>query len=166
MWDVPSAAGASPLRDAPTLVIGVGNSWRGDDGAGPAVARLLRQRQGGAVAPLQIREVDGGGLGLIEAWAGAPAVVLIDAVCSGEAPGTIRRFDPLAQPLPAELFRHSTHAFGVVEAVELARVLAQLPPRLIVYGIEGRQFAPGAAMSPEVDRATRALASRLWQELA
>ncbi|NTU78221.1 MAG: hydrogenase maturation protease [Chloroflexales bacterium] len=160
-----SAGGAARGGAASSLLIGVGNRWRGDDGAGPAVSRLLRRRQGGAAAPLRISEADGGGLGLIEAWAGASTVFLIDAVCSGEDPGTIHRFEPGAQPLPAALFRHSTHAFGVVEAVELARVLARLPPRLIVYGIEGRQFAPGAAMSPEVELATRILASQLWHEL-
>lgn len=160
----------APLRpdaaaDAP-LVIGVGNRWRGDDGAGPSVAGLLRRRQAHVAARLQIREVDGGGLGLVEAWAGAAAVFLVDAVCSGAEPGTIHCFEAGARPLPAALFRHSTHAFGVVESVELARVLKLLPPRLIVYGIEGRQFAVGEAMSPEVDLAAQALASRLWDELA
>jgi hydrogenase maturation protease len=148
------------------MVIGIGNRWRGDDGVGPAVARLLRQYQAGAAPPFQICEIDGGGLGLIEAWAGAATVVLVDAVCSGAEPGTIHRFEPLDQPLPATLFRHSTHAFGVIEAVELARVLRQLPPRLTIYGIEGRQFALDAVMSPEVDLATHTLASHLWHELA
>ncbi|NWF78763.1 MAG: hydrogenase maturation protease [Chloroflexi bacterium] len=161
----PAAEGAAPARAAPTRVIGVGNQWRGDDGAGPAVAHLLRARQGAAAAALQISAIDGGGLNLITAWAGATTVVLIDAVFSGAAPGSIHRFDVGAQPLPEALFRHSTHAFGIAEAVELARALAQLPPRLVVYGIEGRQFDPGVGLSPAVELATRTLAEQLWQQL-
>lgn len=161
----PATEGAAPAPAAPTRVIGVGNQWRGDDGAGPAVARLLRARQGVATAHLQISAIDGGGLELIAAWTGATTVILIDAIASGAAPGTIHRFDVGAEPLPAALFRHSTHAFGIAEAVELARALAQLPLRLVVYGIEGCQFTLGAGLSPAVERATHTLAEQLWERL-
>jgi hypothetical protein len=36
------------------------------------------------------------------------------------------------------------HHFGLAEAVELARVLDRLPPRLWIYGIEGRQSEQGS----------------------
>ena len=44
----------------------------------------------------------------------------------------------------------STHAFGVAEALELARALNRLPPCLLIYGIEGKNFAMGTGLSPEV----------------
>ena len=46
---------------------------------------------------------------------------------SGAAPGTTRRLDASRERLPAELFRGSTHALGLAEAVELARALDRLP---------------------------------------
>src|ERR1039457_2451863 len=59
-------------------------------------------------------------------------------------------------------YRCSTHAFGVAEAVQLARVLERLPRRLLIYGIEGRRFDLGSAPSVEVveasDRVALALA--------
>ena len=78
---------------------------------------------------------------------------MVDAVSSGAEPGTIHRLDALTERLPAELSRGSTHAFGLAEAVELARALERLPGRLLVFGIEGKRFDAGAGLSPEVEQA-------------
>ena len=132
------------------IVIGVGNSWRGDDAAGLAVAR----RTGGL-------EHEGDCTRLLDAWSGCDDVVVVDAASSGSAPGTVHRLDPVARPLPAALLCSSTHAFGVPEAVELARALDRLPRRLRVYAIEGESFAAGAALTPAVERAVGAVAAEL-----
>jgi hydrogenase maturation protease len=63
------------------------------------------------------------------------------------------------------MFHTSSHAFNVAEAIELARVLNRLPPRLVVYGVEGRRFDVGAGMSPEVARATDEVVERLFNEV-
>ena len=54
------------------------------------------------------------------------------------------------QPLPAHFAHTSTHAFGVAEAIELARALRQLPSSLVVYGVEGTTFEPGMCLSTAV----------------
>ena len=132
------------------MVIGVGNRWAGDDAAGLAVAR----RVGG-------RELEGDPASLLDAWAGADDVVVVDAAASGAPPGTIRRFDAGAGPLPARSLRSSSHAFGVPDAIELARALGRLPARLEVYAIEGASFAAGAALSGPVERAVDELVAAL-----
>jgi hydrogenase maturation protease len=68
--------------------------------------------------------------------------------------------------LPAGLFRVSTHRFGLADALELARALGRLPPRVVVYGIEGSRFAPGRPMSPAVAAAVERLAGVLSTEMA
>jgi hydrogenase maturation protease len=142
------------------LVVGVGNVLRGDDGAGPAVARRLRER--GVAA----RELTGEGVGLVALFEDAPAVVLVDCVRSGAAPGTVHRFDVSDAALPAGLRgSSSTHAVGAAEAIELARVLGRLPARLIVYGIEGARFDAGAPLSDAVARAVDAVVDRVAGEL-
>ena len=55
----------------------------------------------------------------------------------------------------------STHHFGLAEAVELARALDRLPPRLWIYGIEGKQFEQGSVPSPEVTQAIEKVAERI-----
>jgi hydrogenase maturation protease len=131
------------------VVIGVGNAARGDDAAGLVVARRL----GG-------REHEGDPLALLDAWEGAATAVVIDAVSSGAAPGTVHRFEVGDAALPARLRSStSTHAVGLAEAIELARALDRLPPRLIVYGIEGERFTAGADLSPAVAAAVELVAA-------
>ena len=132
------------------MIIGIGNEYRSDDAAGLIVARRLKERLAGAAI---VFEQSGDGLALIEVWLGAEMVIIIDAMMSGEAPGTIHRLDANTQPIPKSYFRCSTHAFGVAEAIELARALGNFPQRLVVYGIEGKNFAAGIGLSAEVEKA-------------
>ncbi|MBI1418144.1 MAG: hydrogenase maturation protease [Limimaricola sp.] len=141
------------------LFVGVGNRWRRDDGVGPVVAQALAGQGARAM------EHGADGAGLIELFATAPAVVLIDATRSGAAPGTVQQFDAAAGPLQADLFHYSTHRFGLAEAVETARALGDLPARLVVWGIEGADFGPGEGLSASVDMAARALVTRLKEEM-
>lgn len=145
-----------------TLIIGLGNEYRRDDAVGLVVARRLREA---APEPVQVVEESGEGAGLIESWQGADTVILIDAVHSGAKPGTVHRIDAHARPIAKKFFRFSTHAFGVAEAVELARALGRLPPRLIVYGVEGKSFEAGVGLSPEVEVAAREVVERVLVEL-
>ena len=140
------------------ILIGVGNGWRGDDGAGLALARRVRER---APSGVEVREVEGDATALMDAWSGAEHVVVVDAAQSEAAPGTVRRFDAGATALPVRALRSSTHAFGVSDAVELARALGRLPDRLEVYAIEGASFTAGERLSPAVERAVAELASEL-----
>ncbi|HEX5901223.1 MAG TPA: hydrogenase maturation protease [Solirubrobacteraceae bacterium] len=143
------------------ILIGVGNAWRGDDGAGLAVARRLRELSPPGV---EVRELEGDATALVEAWSGADQVVVVDAAQSGAPAGTVRRFDARSGPLPVRSLRSSTHAFGVSDAVELARALGRLPGQLDVYAIEGASFAAGDGLSPDVERAVDELATTLGSE--
>jgi hydrogenase maturation protease len=143
------------------MVIGVGNTWRGDDGAGLAVARRVREL---SPAGVEVRELEGDATALVDTWSGAEQVVVIDAAESGAPPGTVQRFDARSQPLPVRSLRSSTHAFGVSDAVELARALGRLPRRLDVYAIEGASFTAGDRLSPDVERAVDELATTLGSE--
>jgi len=144
-----------------TIFIGVGNPFRSDDGAGRAVVRRLREE---IPADVGVHEETGDGAELLEAWEGADRVILVDAVQSGAPPGTIHRFDARAEKLPSWFSRSSTHAFGVAEAIELARIMEDLPPCLIVYGIEGLDFSAGTELSPEVTAVISSAANLILQE--
>jgi hydrogenase maturation protease len=63
------------------------------------------------------------------------------------------------------VFRSSTHAFGVGEAIELARALGTLPGQVLVYGIEGSDFDAREGLSPAVDAAVERLADAVLEEL-
>lgn len=139
------------------LVIGTGNDHRGDDAVGLLVARRLRARTNLEVA---VHEHKGDGTTLMDAWKGAQKVIIVDAAHSGTIPGTIHRFEVVNDEVPAALFSHGTHTFGVAEGIELARALDQLPPRLVLYGIEGARFQFGASLSRAVYKAAYTLLSK------
>src|SRR3972149_5320288 len=101
--------GAAGLGRQRVLVIGVGNPYRRDDAAGREAVRRLRDRAPHVIATL---EHDGEGTSLMEAWQGADLVIVVDAVSSGAAPGTVRRFDVRSESLPAAILRDSTPPGG------------------------------------------------------
>ena len=69
------------------------------------------------------------------------------------------------EEIPRSFFHYSTHAFSVAEAIEMARALGQLPRRLVVYGIEGKNFESGISLSPEIETAAEETAHRVKAEL-
>jgi len=147
-----------------TLVAGVGNEDRGDDGLGPLAARLLACAWAAdPPAGVEVIAWTGDPLGLLDVWAGYERLVLIDAVVSGAEPGTCRRFGPDA-PF-AKPSATSSHGLGLAEALELARALGRAPAGVEVWGIEAAEFAAGAPMTPAVARAVLALVERLREEL-
>lgn len=126
------------------VVIGIGNPFRCDDAAGLAVARRVRS--------VPCHERTAGSFELIDLWRGHDDVVIVDAMRSGNPPGTVRVFDATSDPLPEPAFA-STHSLGLREAVEMARALGRLPAHLTVYGIEAGNVEPGFEMSSAVVRA-------------
>jgi len=144
------------------VVIGVGNAYRGDDGAGLAVVERLRGRvpEGTDVVASEEEPTR-----LMDVWEGADSVVVVDAVASGSEPGVLHRFDATADAVPTRMFRSSTHAFGVGEAIELARALGTLPGQVLVYGIEGAEFDAREGLSPPVEAAVERLANTVLEEL-
>ena len=128
------------------MIIGLGNEFRHDDAVGLIAARRLHGIE---------HEGDVGDL--ISRWEGLERVILIDAVSSGGTPGTIHRLDVSVSRVPPELFKNSTHALGLADAIELSRALGTLPREVVIYGIEVRDTTAGIGLSPEVTKALEAL---------
>ncbi len=110
-------------------------------------------------------EVHGDCASLVDLWKTGSTVLVIDAVRSQCPPGTIVRIDASTQRLPETWSLASTHSVGLREAIELARALGCLPERLIVYGIEGTQFAEGAGLSPQVEQALFSLVETIVDDI-
>ena len=113
------------MPDGPVVVIGVGNEFRRDDGAGPAVVGRLRD-----LVPPGVRLVitDGEPTRLIEAWTGAALAVVVDAVrAQPPQPGT----GPSFRGGPAGHRQRdrtaSSHGLGLDDAISLAVALDRMP---------------------------------------
>lgn len=135
-------------------VIGCGNVHRSDDAAGVLVAERLREL--GVPADVQ----PGSAFELVETWYKDEDVILVDAVVTGAAVGTVRLWDGRAPKVPSNP-QVSSHGFGVAEAINLARILQLLPRSLRIYGIEGKNFGIGEAVSPEVLNSVEKVAQQI-----
>src|SRR5512140_2678642 len=113
---------------ATTLIVCLGNEFRGDDGFGLLVAEHL----GGRVGHAKVIAHHGDALALSDAWRGFDRVIFVDAIAAPEPPGTIRGFDLRSSSAPLELGGTSTHARGPGGVVEMARALDELPARIDV----------------------------------
>jgi hydrogenase maturation protease len=144
------------------VILGVGNAYRRDDGVGLAVAARLQGLVPGRVDIIPCEQEPSR---LIDAWQDADTALVVDAIESGAEAGTLVRFDASEIAIPARMFRTSTHAFGVGDAIELARVLGRLPARVFVYGVEGAEFQAGEGLSAAVEAAIEPTAAMVLEDL-
>ena len=152
----PGGPGLSRLR---VLIAGVGNVLRGDDGFGPAVVRAL---QAGTL-PEGVRcvELGIGGVGLVhELMDGYGALVLLDAVDRGGAPGSLYHLAPEVPDAAAipEAERHGLatdmHQAVPGQGLLLARALGVLPPVVRLIGCQPAETDElSLELSPAVGRA-------------
>ncbi len=149
-----------PPHTHPTVLIGVGNPSRRDDGAGNRFVRELRALLGECKNHVRLMESDGDPAALLAAWTGVPLAIVVDASNSGAEPGTVTELDASATSNGHGL-RHSTHSMGVMEAVQLGKALGRMPSRLRVFGIEGADFSYGEGLTDKVELAVAGLVGRI-----
>jgi hydrogenase maturation protease len=150
------------------VVVGLGNAFRGDDGAGLLAAERLRERlAAGAPAGLvEVHQHEGECDTLLELWRGAPSTIVLDAARTGAPPGTITRFDVSERPLGKALGSGGAgHLVDLAGAIELARALGRLPSRTIVLALEGERFELGTQLSPAVATGVAELVEAAAREL-
>jgi hydrogenase maturation protease len=144
------------------LILGIG-SPSGDDQAGWLVANALKEMGADRIAGVVVDKLDRPGADLVARFESAAHVVLIDAMQSGEAIGTIRRF--AQQDWPTYRGGLSSHGFGVLGALLLARELGGLPGWVDLYGIEIASANPGETPGEAIRTAVQALARQIANEI-
>ena len=138
---------------SPVLVLGLGNLLLTDDAVG---LRMLEALEAESTDP-DVDFVDGGtqGIALTGYLSGRSAVLVLDAIGLGAAPGTVHvlRDDDIAQLRS----RRSTNAHegNGLSLIETVRVLGNFPARLAVVGVEPALVKTGIGLSPEVEAAMR-----------
>jgi len=148
----------------PIMVIGIGNWYRFDDGVGPFVARMIKEMK---LEGVEVVETVADGAALVETWDQARAVFIIDATLTGATPGQVIRIDGFDEKLAADSFAgFSTHSFGLAESIKLGKTLAKLPVLLVIYGIEGKNYAKAIGLSNEVAKSARKVARRIKDEIS
>lgn len=139
-----------------TCFVGVGSVARGDDGVGVRLAEGLRDGIGAEVilagdAPERwLTRLAGGGHG---------AVVFLDAVDFGGAPGSVVVLD--SAEVVARYPQVSTHKIGLGALASM--IVADGGPGVWLLGVQPESVGAGVGLTPAVER-TVGLLSRLFSE--
>jgi hydrogenase maturation protease len=141
-------------------VVCVGNALVGDDAVGCAV----HERLSGSQLPegLRLELVGVGGLKLIDELQGEDALIAVDAVMLGAAPGTVHVIPWTDLPVPRAAV--TSHGVGLREAMEIGRRLfpERMPGRAVLVGVEARVFdRAGEGMTPAVASAVAPAAEQV-----
>jgi hydrogenase maturation protease len=116
-----------------TVVLGLGNLVHADDGVGVhAIHGLQRDER----VPPGVVLIDGGtqGLALLPHVSGIDRLLVIDAMDTGEAPGTLLRFEGRAlRGLPGKA---SIHQLGFADLMVALELLGESPGEVVVFGVQ------------------------------
>ena len=151
------------MRQNQILVLGVGNILLRDEGIGVRVVEMLQQKY--AFSP-NVRLLDGGTLGLklLEPITEADVLIVVDAINSGQPPGTIERL-PLAVLRKRISIKNSLHQLDLLETLAHAEFLESLPETTII-GIEPEDFGTLSLELSDTIRARREdMVSAVLQEI-
>jgi hydrogenase maturation protease len=155
----------TPATSLPsTLIIGLGNPLRGDDGVGVCVAQMLAQQ----ALPNDVEVVDGGtqGLGLVNLMEGRRRIILVDAADVGKNPGQFIRFTLDNAVLRSDDRPLSIHTAGLREALLMAEALKVLPDEVVIFGMQPANLDWINALSSEVKATLPDLIAAVLSELA
>jgi len=148
-----------------TLVLGLGNPLLTDDGVGLRVARALRVRLMGR-PDVVVEEDYWGGLRLMERMVGYDRSIVIDAMRSGDEPGTIRRLQ--VQDMSTQ-HTASAHDANLSTALRFGhRVGASLPDPddVLIIGVEAADVTTfGEECTPRVNAAIPRVVETVIQAL-
>lgn len=154
--------------DGPLLVLGVGNVLLGDEGIGVRImGELGRRASAGQISlPAGTRLVDGGtlGLDLLPLIEDARAILFVDAVDLGRAPGTVAVIEgrALATVLAGHL---SAHQVGLADLLAVGRLLGTLPDAVALIGVQPGEVSVGLEQTPAVKAAVEAAVLACIREL-
>ncbi len=155
-------------RERRVLIVGVGNTLRGDDGFGPAVIRAL-EAEGGLPSGVRTLEVGLGSAALVlELLEGYDALLLVDAVDRDGVPGSFYILQPdipEVEAIPSlERWAWSNESCQTLpsRALVMARAAGALPDVVRIIGCqpaETEEFstALSAAVQAAVPRALEAI---------
>lgn len=147
-----------------TLILGAGNLLLSDDGAGVHVIQRLQEV---VELPEEVRVLDGGtlGLNLLPFLEGVSYLVIVDAMETGQPPGTLRRL--AGDEVPAYLsVKMSPHQIGLPDMLFAAKLRDLYPREVVVWGVQPGSTEVGLELTPAVAAQVDLLVTKILEELA
>ena len=135
------------------VVLGIGNMLWADEGFGVRCVEALQQRF--EFAP-HVELVDGGtqGLALLQYVQEADALLILDAIDYGLAPGTLKVVQGDEVPCFLGAKKMSLHQTGFQEVLMVAQLTGHYPQRIVLIGCQPEELEDyGGSLRPVVKAA-------------
>jgi len=118
----------------PVLVLGMGNILLEDEGLGIRALEILEQRYD---FPEGVDRLDGGttGMGLLDVISGRQHLLVLDAMQTGDPPGTLVRLAGDEVPVYFGM-RISPHQLGLSDVLATLELSGERPADVTVLGLE------------------------------
>lgn len=146
-----------------TLLLGLGNIILRDEGLGVRAVERIRERY---VVGDDVELMDGGTLGLelLPYLEETDSVLIVDAIRTGDVPGTLIRLE--GQSIPSALaIKMSMHQVGLQELLAISAIRETTPQRIVLWGIEPQLMEPGLDLTPLIESRMDVLIDSIVQEL-
>lgn len=145
------------------MVLGIGNLIMSDDGAG---VRVIQHLVDNYRFPPGVTVLDGGtlGLDLLPQLEGIDRLLIVDAVNTGGAPGTLVRLTGAEIPIVMET-KLSPHQMGLKDLLAVAMLQGIKPPEMVLLGIQPGNIELGMDFSPAVAAKFDTLVENVLREL-
>jgi hydrogenase maturation protease len=147
-----------------SIVIGIGNNYRRDDGVGLEIAGRIEKMNLGDISVIKS---NGDLTGILEEMGEFDKVIIADSVSSGARPGTVYRIVPDDSKYSFRREKKlSSHRFEINEVLRLAQNISKPVKNVIIYGIEGKDYSHGEGLSSEVREAAEKVAAGIIEDLS
>lgn len=134
-----------------------------DDGVGVRVVQLLAERYR---FPPRVTVLDGGtlGLDLLPRLEGVARLLVVDAVETGQPPGTVVRLAGDEVPIVLET-KVSPHQMGLKDLLAVAMLQGFAPREMVLWGVQPALIDMGMELSPLVAARLEPLVRHVVAEL-
>ena len=152
------------IDDTPrTMVLGVGNLLAKDDGIGVQVIHDLEKYE--FEPAVTVLEVGTAGHQLLNWFTRLDNLIIVDCMDAGEEPGSIFRFTA-EDVRSGRTTDTSLHQMSLLEVLEMARAIGNLPATTIV-AVQGEDMTPyGLELTEKVEAARPKVVSLVLDELS
>ncbi len=145
-----------------TLILGVGNIYRKDDGIGPIVIEQLKKE---SISNVDLLNGCTDGLVMFEYLKGYKKAIIIDAARMNSSPGEIKIFSRHDTKRNIKFDTLSTHGFGLSEALSLVEEF-DFDINITIIGIEPVDISFGEGLSKEVEEKIDFIKQAVKKQLA
>jgi hydrogenase maturation protease len=146
-------------------IVGVGSQIMGDDGLGKHVVDELAAGPVGTREDVSLTHAGTMAFFALEAMSGCELGIVVDAIETGDPPGTVHRYRYVDGGFEGPVPEITLHDFSFADALQAGTEAYELPPELLVYGVEPATVEPSLELSDPVQRAVPTLIEAIIDQL-